>query len=130
MTWLGEDRPTVEISALKLVLLYVLSGGLVFVYMNLIIHQIGFYELFFTDIMRGSAEAKEVAEAFLAEYGQKHRHLGHGLFHGAINGFALSLPFVAFFSLVENLPKKKMLAHIGYWMLVSILVGSLVSEFV
>jgi len=51
---------------------FLLSFTLVYGYINLIIHQMGFYELFFTDIMKGSEEAKLITQDFLSKYGQKH----------------------------------------------------------
>jgi len=45
-----------------------LSYILVFGYTNLVIHQLGFYELFFTDIVRGDETAKHVVEDFLSKY--------------------------------------------------------------
>ena len=130
--WASANKPlnVKRPSILGLFVLYGLSAALVFVYMNLIIHQIGFYELFFTDIMRGNQESKQIAEEFLAVYGQKHRHLGHGLFHGLIDAFALALPFIAFYSLVENIDWKRTIVHLGFWVICSTLIGGLVAEFV
>lgn len=122
--------PITRPSLLGFVGLYGLSAALVFVYINLIIHQVGFYELFFTDIMRGNLESKQVAEEFLSVYGQKHRHLGHGLFHGLIDAFALALPFLAFNAVVENISWKRTMVNFGYWVLCSTLVGGLVATFV
>ncbi len=115
---------------LKWILFFICSYALMFVYVNLIIHQVGFYELFFTDIMRGSVEAKEVAEAFLAEYGDKHRHFGHGAFHGAILGTFLALPFLAILYLTDGKSLRWVLTHFGYWMITSIVTGGLIAEFV
>lgn len=130
--WIG-DRDPLRIqrpSFIKLLLLYGLSAALVFVYMNLIIYQIGFYELFFTDVMRGDQESKRIAEEFLAVYGHKHRHLGHGLFHGLIDAFALALPFIAFYSVVEKTDRKRTMVHFGFWAICSTLIGGLVAQFV
>lgn len=135
MPWVKWASSKVELkvkrpSVIGFLILYCLSGALVFVYMNLIIHQIGFYELFFTDIMRGSEESKQIAEEFLAVYGQKHRHLGHGLFHGLIDAFALALPFLVFYNVVEKVDWKRTTVHFGFWVLCSTLIGGLVAEFV
>lgn len=111
-------------------LLYFLSLSLVFVFMNLIIHQIGFYELFFTDIMKGSEQAKQTAETFLSEHGMKHRHFKHGLFHGVIDAFAMSLPFLAFYFVLERLTWKQAAVHFGYWFICSAGIGALVAQFV
>ncbi len=102
------------------------AGG----YINLVIHQMGFYELFFTDIMMGKEESKRVVEEFLAQYGDKHRHFGHGVFHGAINAFVFALPFIALHAILEQKPLKYVLLHFFYWLITSIIIGGLISEFV
>lgn len=90
----------------------------------------GFYELFFTDIMKGSEEAKAITSEFLSKYGQKHRHFGHGVFHGAINAVVFALPFIGFFALLEKRSAKFYGLHLGYWLVTSMLIGGLISEFV
>lgn len=114
----------------KLVLMFLLSFTLVYGYINLIIHQMGFYELFFTDIMKGSSEAEAIVSEFLSKYGDKHRHFGHGIFHGAINAFVFFLPFIGFITLIESRDKKYLLFHFTYCLITSVLIGGLISEFV
>ena len=121
-------RPKMTI--LKFLFGYIMSLLLIFGYMNLIIHQIGFYELFFTDIMRGSEEAKQIAETFLTEYGQKHRYFSHGFFHGIILAFSLCLPFIAFFAFLEEKGLKWIIYHFLFWLIVSVVCGGLIAEFV
>ena len=98
----------------KILLAFLLSFTLVYGYINLIIHQMGFYELFFTDIMKGSEEAKQITSEFLSKYGNKHRHFGHGVFHGAINAFVFALPFIGFYSLLEERKMKNVWLHFSY----------------
>ncbi len=117
-------------SWLKIVLLFVLSFALVFGYINLVIHQMGFYELFFTDIMRGSEEAKQVVAAFLEKYGDKHRHFGHGIFHGLINAFAFALPFVTAHTILDDRSVKYWAHHFSFWLVTSMLIGGLIAAFV
>jgi len=109
---------------------FLLSFTLVYGYINLVIHQMGFYELFFTDIMLGNAESQRVVDEFLDKYRYKHRHLGHGIFHGVINAFVFALPFVGFHALVEKKPMRYVWLHLGYWLVTSIIIGGLISEFV
>ena len=90
----------------------------------------GFYELFFTDIMKGSEEAKQITTDFLAKYGEKHRHFGHGVFHGAINAFVFALPFACFYALLEEKKNKIVLFHFLYWLITSMVIGGLISEYV
>lgn len=120
----------VSLSNGKLLWLFIMSIAFVYGYMNLIIHQMGFYELFFTDIMKGSAEAQATVDKFLAEYGNKHRHLGHGVFHGAINAFVIALPFISVSLLVEGKNIKQLWYPFSYWLVTSIVVGGLISQFV
>lgn len=110
--------------------LLALSMALIFGYMHLIIHQLGFYELFFTDIMRGSKEAEVIAAEFLAQYGDKHRHFGHGAFHGAINAFVFPLPFIVCFAVLHQQTVRAVVYHFLYWLFTSILVGGLIAAFV
>jgi len=119
-----------NISITKLIILYILSVTIVYGYMNLIIHQMGFYELFFTDIMMGSEEAKQITQDFLSKYGNKHRHFGHGIFHGAINAFVFALPFIGSYAIINNKNKSFVLYHFGYWFITSLIIGGLISEFV
>jgi len=95
-----------ELNLKKIFLLFILSFILVYGYINLIIHQMGFYELFFTDIMKGSKEAENIVNEFLGKYGDKHRHFGHGVFHGVINAFVFALPFIGIHAILENKNRK------------------------
>jgi len=104
--------------------------AIVYGYMNLVIHQMGFYELFFTDIIQGNKESELVVSEFLNQYGNKHRHLGHGLFHGVINAFVFALPFVGFQAILNGKSWKYIVYNFLYWLLTSIIIGGLISEFV
>lgn len=131
--WVGIDHPFSQIAnltPLAILWAFFLSVILVYGYTNLIIHQLGFYELFFTDIMMGSDEAKQVTTEFLAKYGQKHRHFGHGVFHGAINTFVVALPFLGFYALLEGKTNKELVFHFLYWLITSMIMGGLIAEFV
>ncbi len=130
-TWSGEKviNPN-ELSFIQILILYVLSFTLVYGYINLIIHQMGFYELFFTDIMKGSKEAEIIVQNFMNQYGQKHRHFGHGVFHGIINAFVFALPFVGVNAILNKKNKKYVTLHFSYWLITSAIIGGLISEFV
>lgn len=108
----------------------ILSFILVYGYINLIIHQIGFYELFFTDIIKGSEEAKKIVNEFLSIYGDKHRHFGHGVFHGIINAFLFALPFIVFHAILDQRGFKYIIHHFSYWLITSAIIGGCISEFV
>lgn len=139
--WYHPNSPVVKKSGIqfknplklkpyKIVLVFMLSFTLVYGYITLIIHQIGFYELFFTDIMKGSSEAQQIVTDFLGKYGDKHRHFGHGVLHGAINAFVFALPFIGIHALLDGKGMKYVLHHFSYWLLTSIVIGGLISEFV
>lgn len=132
MKRLGENSvPTPnQLTPLKMLFAFVLSVSLVYGYMNLVIHQLGFYELFFTDIMKGSEEAKQITSDFLSKYGQKHRHFGHGVLHGALNAFLFALPMIGFFTIIGEKKMKFVSLHFSYWLVMSMVIGGLISEFV
>jgi len=111
-------------------LAFLMSGLLVYGYMNLVIHQMGFYELFFTDIMMGKEASKLIVEEFLGKYGQKHRSFGHGVFHGAINAVVFCLPFVVMHTFLDKKESSVMKVHFTYWLVTSMIIGGLISEFV
>jgi len=119
-----------ELGIIKILVLFILSFTLVYGYINLIIHQMGFYELFFTDIMQGNQESELIVKEFLAKFGNKHRHFGHGVFHGAINAFVFALPFVSISAILDKRDKKYILHHFLYWLITSIIIGGCISEFV
>ena len=139
--WYAENAPMKKVigyaGSLKrkwtigmLAFAFLLSFTLVYGYINLIIHQMGFYELFFTDIMKGSEEAKQITVDFLSKYGDKHRHFGHGIFHGIINAFVFGIPFIAWITIAENNGKKFFIYHFTYCLITSAIIGGLISEFV
>ncbi len=128
--WREEFKSPKEFSFLQLITCFVLSFTLVYGYINLVIHQMGFYELFFTDIMTGSEEAKIVVTEFLGKYGDKHRHFGHGVFHGAINAFVFALPFIGIHAILDQRSKRYVAYHFSYWLVTSMIICGLISEFV
>lgn len=119
-----------DISVFKIAVLFLLSLTLVYGYINLVIHQMGFYELFFTDIVLGDKEAESIVKEFLSIYGDKHRHFGHGVFHGIINAFVFALPFVAMIAILDDRDKKYIVHHFTFWLVTSALIGGCISEFV
>ncbi len=131
--WAGIQglKNPLKLKPLQIIWAFILSFTLVYGYINLVIHQMGFYELFFTDIMKGSEEAKKITSEFLAQYGDKHRHFGHGVFHGAINALVFALPFIGLHALLEQKKNTRyVLLHLSYWLVTSMLIGGLISEFV
>jgi len=119
-----------ELHISRIIILFLLSFTLVYGYINLIIHQMGFYELFFTDIVQGNKESELVVKEFLSKYGDKHRHFGHGVFHGIINAFVFALPFVSISAILEKKSKKYVLHHFTYWLITSAIIGGCISEYV
>lgn len=129
--WNSEDLINpLKVNLPKKIFAFTLSVAFVYGYMNLTIHQLGFYELFFTDIMKGSAEAQQVVDTFLAEYGEKHRHFGHGVLHGLLNAFLFPLPIIGFQVILNDKSMNFVYLHFGYWLVMSMLVGGLISAFI
>jgi hypothetical protein len=119
-----------ELNSSKIIILFLLSFTLVYGYINLIIHQMGFYELFFTDIMLGNQESERIVSEFLSKYGEKHRHFGHGVFHGIINAFVIALPFIGSITILEKKDKFYFIHHFSYWLITSAIIGGCISAFV
>lgn len=129
--WSGESfQNPRELRPIRVLTLFLLSFTLVYGYINLVIHQMGFYELFFTDIMKGSTEAEKIVAEFLGTYGDKHRHFGHGVFHGIINAFVFALPFIGMHAILDRRGRKYVAHHFLYWLITSGIVGGCISEFV
>lgn len=129
--WSGQTfQKLSRVSLIQILVLFILSIGFVYGYMNLIIHQLGFYELFFTDIMLGSEEAEIIVKEFLSSYGDKHRHFGHGVLHGVINACLFSLPFISAIAILDKKGRKYIIHHFSYWLITSALIGGLISAFV
>lgn len=90
----------------------------------------GFYELFFTDIMLGNEESEKFVNEFLNQYGDKHRHFGHGVFHGIINACIFAIPFIGGITILEKKDKSYFIHHFSYWLVTSAIIGGCISEFV
>ena len=117
-------------SILKKLFFFLASLSIVYVYMNLVIHQLGFYELFFTDIMKGSESAQQIVDEFMALYGGKHRHLGHGLIHGAMYGVMLWVPVIGSYCILTNKSWLHFKVHFIYAMGTTVIVSGLIAAFV
>lgn len=137
--WYDPNRPVIgeigisgieNFTIAKKLFLFIASISMVYVYINLVIHQMGFYELFFTDIMRGSKEAQEIVDEFMTIYGGKHRHLGHGLFHGAINAILIWVPVIGSYCILTNKSWLHFKVHFLYALINSIVISGLIAAFV
>lgn len=126
------DQPDINmnVGTVTLLLLYGMSVLILFGFMNVIIHQIGFYELFFTDIVQGNEESKRVASDFLSKYGQKHRHFGHGVFHGIINAFSFVGPVIGYFAIIYRKRFKYFVYHFLFWLITCAITGGLIAALV
>jgi len=111
-------------------LAYVFSLLVCSALINFAIHQYGFYQLFFTDIMMEKAGAQETVDTFMAQYGNKHRHFMHGGFHGLIFAFVTALPMIGINALFERRGFKYIALHFGYWLICSFLMGGILCQFV
>ena len=80
--------------------------------------------------MKGNQESALIVKEFLAKYGTKHRHFGHGVFHGIINAFVFALPFVWISAVLDKRGKKYIIHHFSNWLVTSMIIGGCISEFV
>lgn len=129
--WSGEEfKNPQKFSITQIAICFLLSFALVYGYMNLVIHQMGFYEIFFTDIMLGDKEAEKIVQDFLGKYGDKYRYFKHGAFHGIINAFVIALPFIGFHAILDKRSIKYVAYHFLYWLITSVIMGGCIAEFV
>jgi len=137
--WYNPKRPNIirvgisgieNFTILKKIFFFLASLSIIYVYMNLVIHQLGFYELFFTDIMLGSESAQQIVDEFMALYGGKHRHLGHGLLHGALNAVLLWIPVIGSYCIMTNKSWLHFKVHFIYALGTTVIVSGLIAAFV
>jgi len=81
-------------------------------------------------LVYGFINLEKITSDFLAVYGDKHRHFGHGVFHGVINALVFALPFLTMYTLFGNRSKRFFWHHLSYWIVTCALVCGLISEFV
>lgn len=137
--WYDPQRPDIRrvgltgvenFTVLKKLFFFLSSLSIVYVYMNLVIHQLGFYELFFTDIMKGSESAQQIVDEFMSLYGGKHRHLGHGILHGALNAVLLWVPVIGSYCILSNRSWLHFRVHFIYAFVATVIVSGLIAAFV
>ena len=80
--------------------------------------------------MKGNDEIKILVDNFLSEHGDKHRHFGHGVFHGVINAFVFALPFIGVVAILDRRTKYFVYHHFTYWLVTSAVIGGCISKFV
>lgn len=78
----------------------------------------------------GNQESQVIVDEFLSKYGRKHRHFGHGVLHGVINAFVIAMPFIGVKAMLEKQSWNHFLYHFLYWLITSMVIGGLISEFV
>lgn len=108
---------------------YLFSLFLAFELGSIVIHQAGVEALFANDMMAGDEEAAAFIEDFMAEYGHKHRHFGHGALHGGITAILFALPIIGIVAMFERKRWNYVLIHAGYWFVTLTLMGGVLCQF-
>lgn len=113
-------------------LAYVLSVLVAFGLYGMVVHQQGFMSLMVSEPGFGEAgsEVQKGIDAFLANYGDKHRSFGHGLFHGILNVILFIIPVIGTVALFERRSFKYVAIHAGYWIISVGLMGGVIAQFV
>lgn len=108
------------------VLVYIFSLLACMVYWQLCIHQVGAYGM----IGGGpNADTLPSFQAFMNDYGTAFRTFKHGMLHGGMASFFMSLFMVGTGALFEMRSWKYILIHVGYFTICGILMGGLICQF-
>jgi len=115
----------------KLIGLYVFSLLFVYALVMITIHQFSFIQLHFAELLDNSTEleAMQVVQGLFDEYGERHRTIGHGMLHGFEAGVFLGLFFVGTIAMVEGWAWRKFFNYFIPFLLVSMIGGGLVCQF-
>ena len=115
----------------KTALIYLFSVILAYVLTLMSVHQIGVYQLFFTDpeIANANSEASLFIKDFMAKYGRRHRSFGHGVVHGAEAGFMFGITLFGITTLMQGKPLRRIWIHLGFWVVCCSLMAGLTCAF-
>ena len=94
-------------------------------------HQAGVLQLFAThpDFSVEGSEIHAMFDHIMTQFGDRHRHFGHGALHGGIAAILLAWPIIAVPAMFERKGKKYIMIHLGYWFVTMCLIGGLVCQF-
>lgn len=92
----------------------------------LVIHQSGAFSLIAGDV----DNALPSYAAFMADYGDSFRTFKHGAFHGLITGITMAMAIIGTNALYERKSAKYIFINSGYWIVVMIIMGGIISAWV
>jgi hypothetical protein len=132
--WMKHSGVTEEmIRGGNMLLIFGLSYGfsllLAFELSYLVIHQSGFYALFSNELFAGDAAVEAYVNTFTEQYGDKHRHFGHGALHGGMTAILFALPIIGIVGMFERKRWNYVLIHAGYWFVTLTLMGGVLCQF-
>ncbi len=128
-----EEKMKSANMALIFGLSYILSLFVAVALFSLTIHQMGTWGSLMNEPgfqeMDPNADAVIYFKNYMALYGDRFRHFGHGALHGTIAGFTLALPIIGIIALFERKGFKYVAIHAGYWIVSLALMGGVICQF-
>jgi hypothetical protein len=105
-------------------LTFVFSFMLALMMPILVIHQMGAVSMIGGPDM--IATAKPSYLAFMSDYGNEFRSFKHGALHGFMSGVFLAMPIIAMNGLFERKSWKYSAVHVGYWIVMMTIMGTII----
>jgi hypothetical protein len=105
-------------------LTFLFSFMMAFMMPMLVIHQMGPLGMIGGADM--IATAKPSYLAFMTDYGNEFRTFKHGALHGFMSGIFLAMPIIAMNGLFERKSWKYSAVHVGYWIIMMTIMGSII----
>jgi hypothetical protein len=105
-------------------LTFVFSVMLALMMPILVIHQMGAVSMIGGPDM--IATAKPSYLAFMSDYGNEFRSFKHGALHGFMSGVFLAMPIIAMNGLFERKSWKYTAVHVGYWIVMMTIMGTII----
>ncbi len=87
------------------------------------IHQTSIYQLLMGDA--SLANADQIINDFMIEYGDRHRSFSHGALHGFELALLTGLSFIGIPAMFERRPFKYTMIHTGFWIISFVLMGGI-----
>lgn len=111
-------------------LTYLLSIFLAFGLSNLTNHQSGLVQLFVThpDFGTEGSEVQLMFNEIMSKFGDRHRHFGHGAFHGVLGAILFALPLIGINAMFERRGAKYIGIHFGYWVVSLAIMGGVICQ--
>jgi len=103
-----------------------------FFFTSVVVHQQGLMSLLIPEAMESDSQILNLQNhlnELMGMYGDRFRTFGHGVVHGIITTIFFVLPVIAFNALFERRGWGYIFLHVGYWMIVLVLIGGVLSKF-